>query len=139
MKIRTIFVSTITLTLIGSAIVSFPKSAIARPTPPTPVQCFYFQGNTVQIENTCTYQGSSWAGGGSHTLTWEDGLVTSISYGLGARGKKTCADGVFLVDDDVCGLSYSRSSTTLKRISNNSNSDRLQCLQMKGKSICWKF
>jgi hypothetical protein len=137
MKTQALVVSTIALTLIGGAIA--PKTVIARPTPPTPVPCYYFQGETLELKNTCTYKGSSWAGGGSHTLTWEDGIVTSISYGLGARGAKTCAEGEFLVDDNVCAVNYSRSSKTLKSISNDSTSDRLHCLQMKGKSICWKF
>jgi hypothetical protein len=138
MNTKNLFTSTIALTLFGSMIVNSQKIAIARPNPPTPVQCYFFKGETLQLENTCTYQGSSWAGGGSHSLTWKDGIVTSISYGLGARGAKTCADGEFLVDDKVCAVRYSRSSKTLKRISNNSDSDRVNCVQMKGKSICWK-
>jgi hypothetical protein len=139
MKAQLLASSTIALTLFGSMIVNSQKIAIAGQTQPIPVRCYFFKGETLQLENTCTYQGSSWAGGGSHSLTWKDGIVTSISYGLGARGAKTCADGEFLVDDKVCAASYSRSSKTLKRISNNSDSDRVNCLQMKGKSICWKL
>jgi hypothetical protein len=138
MKTKVLLTTAIALTIFGSTIVNSLKIAIARQTDPTPVQCYFFKGETLQLENTCTYQGSSWAGGGSHTLTWKDGIVTSISYGLGNRGAKTCTDDEFLVDNKVCATRYLRSSKTLKRISNNTDSDRLNCFQMKGKSICWK-
>jgi hypothetical protein len=77
MNPKTLLASMIVLTL---AILVLAQQSIARPTPSTPVPCYYFQDETVKIENTCTYEGSSWTAGGSHTLKWEDAsLPNSIT------------------------------------------------------------
>jgi hypothetical protein len=135
MKTKTLFAGAIVLSFLGGAIV--PQLAIAGRVEPTPVRCYFFKGEALAMQNTCTYESWSWAGGGGNSLTWEDGVVSSIQFGLQGRGERVCPDGEMAVDR-VCGKVYARSLNTLKRISNN-REPAMTCIQLDKKSVCWKF
>jgi hypothetical protein len=137
MKAQLLASSTIALTLFGSTIVNPKNIAIAGRIEPKPVQCYFFKGETLALQNTCTYEGWSWTGGGGTSLTWEDGVVSQIQFGLQGRGTKVCSDGERAIDGK-CGKLYDRSPITLKRISNGTES-AISCVQLAKKSICWKF
>jgi len=127
--ITAILTSTITVTI---------QSAIAGQIPPTPVRCYFFEGETLALKSSCVYKGSSWAGGGGSTLTWKDGVVTGIQYGLQGRGERICSQEDQIAVDGVCGRRYARSLNTLKRISNN-REPAMTCVQLENESVCWKF
>ena len=74
-------------------------------------------------------------------MRWEDGVQTTMAWGLQGRGEKLCED---ISVDAVCGVSYRRDSTTLKRISNqewenrrSKNQPTIGCVQVQDKSICY--
>ena len=136
MNIKLLFATTIALLL---PITVFPKGAIAGQTPPTQVHCYFLQNENLTLKNMCTYQGSSWAGGGQHTLTWEDGIQTILSYGSGSRGGLVCPENQVRVDGDVCGIRYVRSAKNLNRMSDSYAGSNLTCVQLNKKSICWKL
>jgi hypothetical protein len=133
MKTQFLFLSTIALTLLGSVIL--PQTALAGRIHPTPVRCYFFQKEVLDIQNICTYESWSWAGGGG-AITWEDGVTTKYQYGLQGRGTQVCLDGEIAVDG-VCGKTYQRSLNTLKRISDSGKSEII-CIQLDNKSVCWK-
>lgn len=110
---------------------------------PEPKSCYFFRGEQLELRQTCIYESTSWAGGGVSKLVWEDGVVTSIKWGLQGRGGKTTCDGEMSVDN-VCTVSYSRHPITLKRISrenmermNRNDQKVISCLQTGRNSVCY--
>jgi hypothetical protein len=118
------------------------ESAIAGQVKPRPVSCYLFQGEKLVIRNICTFESTSWAGGGGSILTWKDGIKTRHAWGLQGRGERVCPEGEESIDQ-VCGKSYERNSKTLKSLSINahtqSTQNNLHCVQLKQKSVCWLF
>jgi hypothetical protein len=136
MKTRILSAATIALTLMGSTIVSYPKSAIAGYVPNTSVPCYFFKGETLKIQEICQASRATWAGGGGHSMKWSDGVVTNISFGIQGRGEIVCPRTEQIAVDGKCGTIYARSNTTFKRVKDD-GSDRLSCVQLTGKSVCW--
>jgi len=108
---------------------------------PTPVSCWLFRGDKLELNQTCSYESISWAGGGTSSLRWEDGVRTKMAWGLQGRGERLCEDTSI---DGVCGVSYGRHPATLKRISNEEQENRrsknqptIRCVQVQDKSICY--
>ena len=133
MNTRTLFASTIVLLL---PITVFPKGAIARTFSNKTIECYFFKGEKLAMQDTCKSDGGSWAGGGGHSLKWSDGVVTNIKFGLQGRGTPTCPGEEQMSVDDKCGKVYSRSAKTLKR-GNRDGNDNITCVQLDRKSICW--
>lgn len=108
---------------------------------PTPVSCWFFRGEKLELQQTCIYESYSWAGGGGSTLLWEDGVKTQMAWGLQGRGEKPCEE---MSVDGVCGVMYFRDLTTLERISKAEGEQRqrneqqvVRCVEVRGKSVCW--
>jgi hypothetical protein len=108
---------------------------------PKPVHCWFLQGETITLNQTCTYESSSWAGGGIRSLTWEDGVKTTIAWGEQGRGGKRCDE---VSVDGVCGTYQARDPKNLNHLSEPQVKQRqkngrifVNCAQVKGKSICW--
>jgi hypothetical protein len=139
MNTKTLFASTIALTLIGSAIA--PQIAQAGSFKNSSVRCYFFKGETLAMEETCKSDGYSWFGGGGHSLKWSDGITTQIRFGLQGRdvqGREATAcpiKGQMSVDEK-CGEIYLRSTKTLRRV-NNPNGNFMRCVQLDRKSVCW--
>ncbi len=70
---------------------------------PKSVSCWFFRGEKVELEQTCITEVHNWIGGGVRFIRWEDGVQTTIAWGLQGRGEKPCVDISF---DGVCGVSY---------------------------------
>jgi hypothetical protein len=134
MNTKTLFASTIVLTLIGSAIL--PQIAQARLFKNSSVRCYFFKGETLAMEETCKSDGASWAGGGGHSLKWSDGITTQIKFGLHGRGTPACPIEGQMSVDDKCGEVYLRSTKTFRRV-NNANGNFIRCVQLDRKSVCW--
>lgn len=115
--------------------------AIAGIVEPMAVNCWFFRGEQLELSQTCTYSGASWAGGGGSRLEWEDGVITLIEFGLQGHGERPCPEvGV----DGVCGEWSFRHPDTLERISEAEFNDRtarsldsVRCVDVNNKSICW--
>jgi hypothetical protein len=108
---------------------------------PTPVPCWFFLGDSLELKQTCIYESVFWMGGGGNTLRWEDGVQTNMTWGMQGRGGIPC---VGISVDGVCGVTYYRHSTTLKRISKEEkqkpgmkDQSLMTCVQLRNKSICW--
>jgi len=108
---------------------------------PKPVSCYFFRGEKLEIQQTCIYESTSWAGGAAARLQWRDGVKTAIAWGLQGRGAKPC-DEVSL--DKVCGSTYHRHPKTLQRISKESamrlsanKQQALYCVQAGRNSVCY--
>lgn len=108
---------------------------------PTPVTCWFFQGEQVELQQTCSYESISWTGGGGSSLHWEDGVETHMKWGLQERGSRPCEDTSL---DGVCGTTYYRHLTTLEQISETernrrvmNNQKAITCIQVQNKSVCW--
>lgn len=122
------------------------SGAIAGVNPPRSVKCYFFQGENVEIENTCILESATWAGGGGRSLKWEDGVITKMQFGLQGRGWRVCPEDETSVDG-FCGKSYDRHPDTLKRISEresfsmsvSQNITPIKCVQVRKGSVCWKF
>lgn len=121
----------------------FPQPVQAGRIEPEPVTCWFFRGETLKLKNTCTYESTSWAGGGVRSLIWEDGVRTSMVFGLVTQGP-VCKDPKETSVDKVCGKGYARNARTLKRISEaermklvNRDKQFIRCVGVKNKSICW--
>lgn len=132
------------LTLLLLSPIAFPQPAQAGRVEPQPVACWFFRGETLELKNTCTYESTSWAGGGGRSLTWEDGIKTSMGFGLVGRGTPACKDSNETAVDNVCGKGYARDAKTLKRMSEGQriklvNQDKkfILCIEVRNKSICW--
>jgi hypothetical protein len=135
MKTQTLITSTIALILFGSTIT--PQIAQARTFENATVPCYFFKGETLDLKEICQASGSSWMGGGSHSLKWSDGIVTKIKFGLHGRGTPVCPDKEQVSVDGKCGSTYSRSVKTLKRVDSKGKDETIYCVQLKGKSVCW--
>ena len=132
------------LTLLLLSPILLPQPAQAGRIEPEPVTCWFFRGETLQIKNICTYESTSWAGGGVQSLTWEDGVKTSMAFGLVGRGTPACKNSNETSVDEVCGKGYARDAKTLKRISEvqrtkliSQSRGFVRCVEVKNKSICW--
>jgi hypothetical protein len=136
MNISLLITRSIALALIGSAIGSSPKSAIARSFNNNSVPCYFFKGEVLEIQEVCKSDGGSWAGGGGHSLKWSDGIITRIKFGLHGRGTPVCPSTELTSVDGKCGKTYYRSNTTFKRVKNSSD-DTIVCVQLDRKSVCW--
>lgn len=134
MKIKTLFASTIALTILGSATV--PQIAQARFFKNSSVRCYFFKGETLAMEEICKSDGASWAGGGGHSLKWSDGITTQIKFGLQGRGTPACPSKEQIAVDGKCGEVYLRSAKSFRRV-NNTNGNTIQCVQLDRKSVCW--
>ena len=135
----------VALSIVGVALLG--QSSIAGEVKPKPVDCYFFRGEQLEVQQTCTYRSSSWAGGGGGSLTWEDSVKTKFQWGLQGRGERLCpqkGDRPFdsMAIDGVCGTNYLRSAKTLKAISQdegNKLSKVIQCTRVKQNSVCWIF
>jgi len=125
----------IALTFLGEVIA--PRIAQARSFENTTVSCYFFKGETLALKETCKSNGSSWAGGGGHSLKWSDGVVTEIKFGLQGRGTPICADKEQTSVDGQCGNTYYRSAKTLKRVNPTGQGETIYCVQLVNKSVCW--
>ena len=132
------------LTLLLLSPIALPQPAQAGRSEPEPVTCWFFRGETLNLKNTCIYVSESWGPGGGRSLTWEDGVTTSMVYGLVGRGTPVCKNTDETSVDGVCGKSYARDARTLKRISDeqrtkllSQDSKFIRCIEVKNKSICW--
>lgn len=119
----------------------FANSAQAGKVEPKPVSCWFFRGEKLELRQTCIYESISWAGGWRATLTWNDGVKTIIASGVQGRGDKAC-EGTKV--DNVCGISYLRHPSTLKRLSEAeidrmrmNNRKMVACVQLVGNSVCY--
>jgi hypothetical protein len=121
------------------------QGAIAQPLEFPTVKCYFFEGEKLSIENTCTQKVARWTGGGVVTLTWEDGVKTVRSFGVRGRGEKACPNDGEENIDEVCGKTYDRHPQTFKRLSGKAaeqvqqSGKGIRCVQLKNKSVCWKF
>jgi len=122
----------------------FTSPAQAGRIEPHPVTCWFFQGENLEIKNTCTEEGWSWAGGGGTNLTWEDGVKTKIQWGLQGRGGRICPENETAIDG-VCGQNYIRDPQTMQPVSQAEGEHLLRldrrviyCYQVKQNSLCWK-
>ena len=132
------------LTLLLLSPIALPQSAQAGRVEPPPAACSFFRGETLDLKNTCTYESASWAGGDGRGLTWEDGVTTSMGFGLVGRGTPACKNTSETAVDGVCGKGYARDVRTLKRISEkqrikllSQDKKSIHCVEVKNKSICW--
>ena len=121
--------------------IALPQSAQAGRIEPEPVTCWFFRGEALELKNTCTYESTTWAGGGGQSLNWEDGVKTSMAFGLVGRGTPACKNSNETSVDDVCGKRYGRHPQTLKRLSDREadrvSRNNISCVEVKKKSICW--
>jgi hypothetical protein len=129
--------------LFASGILLFTFSATASPANAgsfqNKMQCYFFTGETLSLQQTCVNEGGSWAGGALFTLTWNDGVTTKVRFGLqGARGEEgqACPKRNQVEVDGKCGEKYDRSIATLKRTKLSSD-PTIVCVQLVKKSICW--
>jgi hypothetical protein len=125
------------LTAILFSVLSLP--AMAGTIEPTPVPCWFFRGESLELQQTCSYQSISWAGGWQGRLLWEDGVETIIRYGLQGRGDRPCEDTSL---DEVCGSSYFRDPNSLERIPVEPGrrvEGAISCVQPRQTSVCWKL
>ena len=132
--------------LIPSVFLAFTApTALAYMIAPTPVSCWFYRGEKLELQQTCIYSFASWAGGGTSSLTWEDGVKTYIAFGKQSprSGQPNCADKIL---DKVCASTYCRDPKTLVRISKSeqerrySNSQRsVECVEVNNKSVCFLF
>ena len=134
MNIKILFATTIALLL---PITVFPKGAIARTFSNKTVDCYFFKGERLALNDTCKSDGGSWMGGGGHSLKWSDGIVTQIKFGLHGRGTPVCQIREQQSVDGKCGDVYLRSAKTLKRIDKESEEKSIYCVQLDRKSVCW--
>jgi hypothetical protein len=105
------FCSKITVTASIALICAIPviaQPASAASFKDKPVHCYFFQGEKLAIDNTCKSSGGSWAGGGGHSLKWNDGVTTQITFGLQGRGTPACPNSNQMAVDNVCGKTYYR-------------------------------
>lgn len=131
--------------LLGFSNIFSASGAIAENIKLESIPCYFFRGAKLEIQQTCSYQLVSWAGGGFIRLTWKDGIETKLQFGLQGRGERICpqqGDRPFdsMAVDNVCGKNYLRSPQTLKRISQdeaNQLGKTIQCTQIKQNSVCW--
>jgi hypothetical protein len=130
--------SLILMSLIAPIVLGAP--AKAGRVEPSPISCYFFRDGQLELQQTCIYESYSWAGGGMRSLLWEDGVRTTMAWGLQGRGERPCEDTSV---DQVCGSTYFRHPTTLDRIS-DSEAERLQrngsvvrCVQVQTNSVCW--
>jgi hypothetical protein len=121
-----------------------PTTVQAGVVAPTPVTCWFFQGEQLKLKQTCIYQSASWAGGGGSNLTWEDGVKTNMAWGRVGRGEKVCQSSEEMKVDGLCGKIYYRDPKTNKRISGAerehrvmNNQKSVSCVQIKANSVCW--
>ena len=133
MNIKILFVTTIVLLL---PITVLPKGAIAREFSNKTVECYFFKGEKLAMQDTCKSDGGSWAGGGGHSLKWSDGVVTLIRFGDQSRGVSGCPSRNQNWVDGKCGVTYLRSAKTLKRIDERGENS-INCVQLDRKSVCW--
>lgn len=108
---------------------------------PVSIPCWFFRGEKLELQQTCISESHTWIGGGMRWIRWQDGVQTNMAWGLQGRGERPCVD---ISVDGVCGVSYGRHPTTLKRISNEEwenrrrkNQPTIGCIQVQDKSICY--
>ena len=112
----------------------FVSPARAGKVGPVSIPCWFFRGEKLELQQTCISESHTWIGGGIRFIRWEDGVQTNMAWGLQGRGERPCVD---ISVDGVCGVSYERHPTTLKRISNEERENRriknqptLGCIQV---------
>jgi hypothetical protein len=130
------FLPFIPLAVILSSVL--PPQAIAGMIEPTPVPCWFFRGESIELQQTCSFESISWAGGWQQKLRWEDGVVTVFAYGLQGRGERLCEDTSL---DGVCGSSYYRDPNSLERIPEDKARQierPIRCVQPQQNSVCWR-
>jgi hypothetical protein len=103
---------------------------------PTRIRCWFFSGEQLEFQQICSYESWSWAGGGRSKLVWEDGVATTIAWGLQGRGERPCEDSSL---DDVCGSMYYRDPNTLERLplQGQQTQGAIKCIQTRN-SVCWR-
>lgn len=124
------------------------SSAYAGRIEPIQTKCWYFVLEQVEIRHTCVYESTSWTGGGSMSLLWEDGVKTQMSWGLQGRGEYLCNNIEDITVDGVCGSTYFRDSVSLNRLAKSEAENRwrsgpedrqtvAKCIQLQRSSVCW--
>jgi hypothetical protein len=113
---------------------------------PVSGKCWFFRGEELEIEQSCTLSGYSWAGGGYTVLRWEDGVKTVISFGKQGRGSRPCQteNSKFneeVAVDGVCGEWYHCDLETLEPVeADSSNREELiRCVAVNGNSVCYNY
>lgn len=115
---------------------------------PVPTKCWHLSLEQVKIRNTCVYESTSWAGGWTGSLLWEDGVKTKLSGGLQGRGWLLCRNAEDIAVDGVCGSVYYRDVATFTRLADSDAQSRLdsgpkgsqsvaRCIQLPRSSVCW--
>ncbi len=108
---------------------------------PTAGNCWFFRRGQLDLKQACIYSGYSWAGGGFTTLEWDDGVRTTIAFGLQGRGERPCPE---LSVDGVCGEWRYRDPRTFQPLTEAERTRRqitdipvLQCADVNHNSVCW--
>jgi hypothetical protein len=137
-----------TKTLLASTIFSIAINlhaggAIAGHTQPQSTSCWFVRDQKLEISGNCTIESWSYAGGSLRKLTWEDGVTTSIQYGVQNHRRSVCPKGTDEIAlDDVCGSEYLRYAKTFERVLKSEASrakDTINCIEVKQRSVCWRF
>jgi len=113
------------------------KATYAGNIEPVKTKCWYLVSDRLEIENTCIYEATWWMGGGFMSLLWEDGLQTTISWGLHGRGQQVCQRRQDLNVDGVCGSEYSRDPVSLDYLSEDTTGNAARCVRLNQNSVCW--
>ncbi len=107
------------------------QPAKAAITYPTPVRCYFFRGERVEIQETCILSSGSGTSSGEITLQWPDGVITKMRW----RNDRLSIDG-------YDAFMYWRDSRNFQRLPTNIDrtENLLKCWQSEssGNSVCWR-
>jgi hypothetical protein len=133
MNAKSLFASTILLTLISAAV----GSQIAKATEfkDRSGTCYFLKNEKLVLKDNCIISDGSLNGFSSQNLKWSDGIVTKIQFGPQECGDRTYSG---LTVDGVCGKRDIRSIKTLKPPRDDMEA-AMSCAQLDKKTICWKF
>ncbi len=119
--------------LVANCNVLLANQAIAGTYSDILTRCQYIQNGNVQIDNTCTQSGATWAGGGAMNLRWEDGVSTLILFGQQTDGQNPCPNPrtPHVSVDGICGALFQR------KVEAGDGWVDLICATVKDGAVCW--
>jgi len=132
----------IAISFLTSIVFSQSSMAMER-LDPIGTRCLFYRDEVLKLVQDCILGDYLWTGGGVKTLTWEDGVVTNINFGLQLGGSRPCETvGV----DGTCGeWSYqnARGERITREERNRIRSEgfttlSFDCVDVSGNSICWQ-